>query len=209
MKTAVLFLNGMSNWELAVIISVISLTVMAGVMLFIIGRYVMYKENRLNETIRLETQFLSEEVKRLSVDSKRCEMLSSVALNTQNGVIIADAEGEIIWINRGFRQMTGYDLEGLKKNRGDTLIAASCCPNIELIINQALRMMQSIRYETYTYNKRGKKLWVSSLITPVFDEDSNLKQFVIIDADITELKQMKAEIGMSNTAVMEIKEVII
>lgn len=119
------------------------------------------------------------------------ESLASVTRFTPSGVIIADENGEITYINSGFSKMTGYTLEKLKKNRGRTIMEASCSPNIIEIINEALHYKKSITYETHTFTKYCKKIWLSSTLTPVFDKKGNLKKFVIVDTDITPYKTTK------------------
>ena len=209
MKAITLLLALITNSDQTTIIFAGTVLTLTGITFLYFGFYLIRKEKRLRKIILNETEHLIETIRELCEENERCEMLSSVALNTQNGVIIANADGQVLWVNRAYKQMSGYDPAGLKTNGGtDTLISASCCPDIALYVKEAVRMKQSVRYETCTNDKRGKKLWVSSLITPVFDLAGELKQFVIIDTDITELKQLKEEIGLDYAAVVEIKGLV-
>jgi len=128
---------------------------------------------------------LTRKIKRLEHENDKLEMLSSVAMNTENGVVITDNEGQIEWVNPGFTRMTGYTLSKLKEERGSTIFEASYSPNIVNIINNTITFKKSISYETKMYTKYDKKLWISSLNTPIFTEHGMLKRIVIIDTDIS------------------------
>lgn len=111
------------------------------------------KENCLREIIREKTGRLSSEVEKLKHDNEMLEMLSSVALQTESCVFITDENGEIKWVNPGFTQKTGYSLESFKRVKGNTIMEASCNPNIINIINEALQLKKSVTYESYFYTK--------------------------------------------------------
>ncbi|NIR52081.1 PAS domain S-box protein [candidate division KSB1 bacterium] len=44
-------------------------------------------------------------------------------------------------------------------------------------------------YETTNTTKDGKEYWVSSTLTPIWDENDKLKKLVVIDTDIAERKK--------------------
>jgi len=146
---------------------------------------IIKKGKRINSIIKRKTGKLTSEVKRLEQENDTLEMLSSVALHAENGVIITDNEGEIEWVNPGFTRMTGFTLSKLKEERGSTVFEASYSPHIVNIINNTIAFKKSITYETNMFTKYDKKLWISSLITPIFAENGTLKRIVIIDTDIS------------------------
>jgi len=194
-----------ADLDQSLIIFIIGVLSLCGLALFYFGRYLVRKEKSLREIIVGETKHLIESVKKSKEENEMCEMLSSVALYTQNGVIIANAFGQVLWVNRAHIQMFDYDTAGLKINGGeDTLISASCCPNIELYVKQAVQTKQSVRYETCTLDRYAKKLWVSSLLSPVFNEKDELKRFIIIDTDITELKQSMPALGIDYKELIDV-----
>ena len=146
---------------------------------------IITKGKRINSIIKRKTGKLISKVQILEQENDTLEMLSSVALHAENGVIITDNEGEIEWVNPGFTRMTGFTLSKLKEERGSTVFEASYSPNIVNIINNTITFKKSITYETNMYTKYDKKLWISSLITPIFAENGTLKRIVIIDTDIS------------------------
>jgi len=122
------------------------------------------------------------------------EKLSLVASRTDNAVIIADAEGKIEWINDGFTRMTGETLADLTRSRGATIREASVNPHIEKYLTESVTEKRSVIYESVIVNRQGREICVSSTLTPIFDEQGELRKFVVIDTDITARKQAEDEL---------------
>ncbi len=125
------------------------------------------------------------------------ERLSLVASETGNGIVITDPRGKIIWINRSFRRMTGYNLEELLKRRGRTITAASTNPDIRRIIKSVHETRKPVVYESKLVHRNGTVIHASSTVTPILNSRGKIKNLVIIDADITE--QKKAEEALERT----------
>lgn len=159
--------------------------------LFALRKKIVQKEKRLREIIRTKTEMLTNEVERLKKDNNMLEMLSSVAIHTESCVFVTDENGEIEWANPGFTRKTGYTLEQFKKAKGNTIMEASCHPDIINIINEALQMKKSVTYESFAYTKYCRKFFITSLLTPIFNEAGELKRFVIIDTDISKYVLLK------------------
>ena len=162
--------------------------------LFVLKKRIAQKEKRIREIIRKKTEKLMNEVERLKKENETLEMLSSVAIHTESCVIITDENGEIQWTNPGFTKKTGYTLEKFKKTKGNTIMEASCQPNIINIINEAIQYKKSITYESYAYTKYCKKFFISSLLSPIFNEQGELTRFVIIDTDISKYVLLKDQV---------------
>lgn len=159
--------------------------------LFALRKKIKQKEKRLREIIQRKTGKLTGEIERLKKENEMLSMLSSVAMHTESCVFITDENGEIEWANPGFTSKTGYTLEKFKKAKGNTIMEASCHPDIINIINEALQLKKSVTYESCAYTKYCRKIFISSLLTPIFDEKGELKRFVIIDTDISKYVRLK------------------
>lgn len=159
--------------------------------LFALRKKIIQKEKRIREIIQRKTKKFTSEIEQLKKENEMLEMLSSVALHTENCIFITDENGEIQWANPGFTKKTGYTLEKFKKVKGNTIMEASCNPDIINIINEALQYKKSIIYESFAYTKYCKKFFISSLLSPIFNEKGELKRFVIIDTDISKYILLK------------------
>ena len=128
--------------------------------------------------------------KSYELEQKKTELqnLSLVANETHNSVIIADTMGEIQWVNGGFEKMSGYTMDEFKKTRGRTLMEVSANPNFSHLLSECINKKESLVYESLNERKNGDKTWVQSTLTPVIRKDGTLNEIIVIDADITNLK---------------------
>lgn len=133
---------------------------------------------------------VTEEVER----REEFKMLSMVADETDNAVIITDAFGKTRYVNRGFEKLTGYTLEEMKGEKpGDLLQGPGTSAETVAEISRKLQNHEPFYDELLNYNKRGEAYWISVSINPVFDDHGKLSSFISIQADITESKQRALE----------------
>ncbi|MFQ5649590.1 MAG: response regulator [bacterium] len=162
-------------------------------------RQLQKKRWHLEEIVERRTAELQTEKKKVEQAALELEKLSLVASEPDNGVMIANAEGEIEWINAGFTRLSGYTLEEFRSARGRTLFEVSTNPRIAQLIEQCIQKRKSIVYESINVSKTGEEYCVSSTLTPIFDEDSSLKNLIVIDTDITHLKKTEQALVESQT----------
>ncbi len=125
---------------------------------------------------------------------EKMRLLSLVADETDNSVIIADAGGFIEYVNSGFERLTGYALEEVKgKKPGWVLQGKHTNPETVKRIREKLNLREPFYEEILNYNREGKPYWISLAINPVFDQQGQLKQFVSVQANITITKTISLE----------------
>lgn len=117
------------------------------------------------------------------------ELLSLVANETDNSVVITDKNGLTEYVNRGFTKLTGFtDDDILGKKPGEVLQGPETDPSTKREIHDALSAGRPIYTEILNYAKDGHKYWISLAINPVFDAQGEIKQFVSIQANVTQTK---------------------
>lgn len=120
-------------------------------------------------------------------------MLSLVANETDNAVIISDSEGLIEYVNNGFYRLTGWSLEEVRgKKPGSFLQGEETDPRTVDVIRQKLKNRDAFYDEILNYRKDGSPYWTSLSINPVFNE-GQLTNFIAVQADITRVKQMSLD----------------
>ena len=130
--------------------------------------------------------------------------LSLVAAKTDNAVIITDARGQIQWVNDGFTRISGYTMsEALGKVPGKLLQGPGTDPETVKRIGQKIRDKVSFHEEILNYTKDGRPYWLSLNVTPIFDENGVLVNFIAIEADVTERK--KAEENLKRLSLVAAK----
>lgn len=117
-------------------------------------------------------------------------MLSLVANETDNAVIISNADGLIEYVNNGFYRLTGWSLDEVKgKKPGSFLQGEETDYRTVDVIRQKLKNREAFYDEILNYRKDGSPYWTSLSINPVFKE-GQLVNFIAVQADITRVKQM-------------------
>ena len=147
---------------------------------------------------------LDETAEQLRRQRAELERLSVVASGTESLVIIADADGRIEWVNPAFERKTGYTLrESRGRTPGSFLQGPGSDKAVTEQIRRALRARQSSAGELLNYAKDGTPYWVSFQITPIFDEDGELLQFISVQNDTTERKVREQEVIDQNVMLEE------
>lgn len=148
--------------------------------------------------LRIAKEILEDKVedrtKELQVKNIELEKLSLVASETDNAIMIFDADKQLEWVNTGFEKLTEFTLEEYRKNRGISLDHVSSNKDVPVFINDIINEKKSIVYESEILSKSGKHYWLSSTLTPIFDSEGNLKNIVVIETDITLRKKMEEQI---------------
>lgn len=115
--------------------------------------------------------------------------LSIVASHTDNGVLIADKEGKILWINEGFSKLIGFSLSEIRQLMGEDIFLSSNKTDLKKDVEHAVKNKTKVNYISEFKTKSGKTIWLNTLINPIFDENGEVEQFVILETDISALKQ--------------------
>lgn len=131
--------------------------------------------------------------KKINEENKR---LSLVAKGTDNIIVITDKDKRIEWVNEPFVTLTGYSLEEvIGKKPGKILQYEGTDKNTVLQIREALNNQTSFKGEIKNRSKSGKKYWLEISISPVFNDNNELINFIAIESDITEKKRKDINIA--------------
>jgi len=156
------------------------------------------------KVVKYATDITSEVAKRLEI-----ELLSMVANETDNSVVITDKDQKIEYVNPGFTKVTGYTFEEVRgKKPGDFLQGPLTDPKTKQEIREAIHAQKPLYCEILNYNKKGSSYWVSLAINPVFNKDGKLERFISIQSDVTATKQKALESSMQLDAISRTQAVI-
>ena len=134
----------------------------------------------------------------------RLRMLSLVASKSGSSVIIMDAGGRVEWVNEAFTTLTGYRLEQVR-GRDPMAVLAGRDTDSEVLASVRRRMAdrQDLTEELLYYKRSGERYWVSTTITPVFDERGAVEKFIAVETDVTGARQIQAELIRARDAAEE------
>lgn len=155
--------------------------------LWISGSYnaVTDKHGKVIRVVKIANDITAEVARRAEI-----EIISLVANETNNSVIITDAEQNIIYVNPGFTKMTGYSAqEAIGKNPGALLQGPLTTPKTKEEIRTAIREKKPIYTEILNYHKNGDTYWVSLMINPILNKQGEVEKFVSIQSNVSAIKE--------------------
>ncbi len=140
---------------------------------------------------------------------REVRLLSLVANETDNSVIITDADERIEYVNPGFTKMTGYTYEEVKgKKPGEILQGKGTSAETKREIREKLNARQPFYNEILNYHKNGEPYWISLAINPVMGADGKVERFISIQANVTDTKERALEASTKMDAIMQSNAVI-
>nr|AML78261.1 putative LOV domain-containing protein [Glaucocystis sp. BC-2016] len=115
--------------------------------------------------------------------------------STREGIVISDmrtpCRQPLIFVNRGFEDMTGYRAEDILGRNCNFLQGPDTEREDVTMISEAIRAKKPLRIEILNYRKDGTKFWNYLSLTPIIDLAGNLTHFIGVQFDITERKQLE------------------
>lgn len=133
---------------------------------------------------------------------KRRKLLESVITNTSESVIIlevaeGDTEPEIMYVNSGFSEMTGYSSSDVMGERIDKLFDEST----DLVNAEKLKSALSTRIscdtELLISRKDGSTFWFHLSMVPVKSVNGDISHMVITGQDMTKRRMAEEELHKS------------
>jgi two-component system NtrC family sensor kinase len=133
----------------------------------------------LTLTDETEAVRIQQELRQATRDASR---LALVARHMDDGVVIADAEGRIEWVNDAFTQMSGYTFaEAIGRMRTE-LLGIDQLPAIDMAAMSAGDSVVLPDFETRT--KDGRPCWLSVELYRV-DDDDGMAWLMGVERDVT------------------------
>jgi PAS domain S-box-containing protein len=124
------------------------------------------------------------------------ERIALVAENTDNLVVITDAERKIIWVNQAYTIITGYSLDEIVGRPAGFVQFENTDQNIVNEIREKLDKHLPVERELLNRSKDGKEYWVRLNISPVY-KDNRFVGFISVEREITEEKQLVNKLAQS------------
>lgn len=172
----------------------------------------LVKTNEQKTYYLIQTEQQKEEIivqsEKLKDSNKELEKLSIVASETTNAIKIIKPNGIIEWVNKGFSKLYGFTFNELKDRDLLDIHKIDNTINIELFIKKCLTHGEHCNYETLTERKDGKKVWVHSTLSPIYNEKDEIVKIIAIDSDISALKDAETAIKQQSEEIRAQKEAL-
>jgi PAS domain S-box-containing protein len=122
-------------------------------------------------------------------------ILSSIAAENTNGVVISDKEGKIEWANKSFERITGYTLDEFKGTKpGKYLQGKDTNPETINYLRKQIHAGEPFVCEILNYHKTGRPYWLRIQGQALKDKDGNIIKYFAIEEDITKEKETQQKL---------------
>lgn len=154
-----------------------------------------------NRKINQQNEQIAFQAEELTLKNRELQRLSIVAEKTNNAVIIMNANGQIEWANEGFEKQHEYKLYEYIELNGKNFIDISTYKEAKKLLHNCRKQKTPATYESEIVTKSGKTKWLQTTLTPVINSSNEIDKFVIIDTDITKLKEAESNILQKNSEI--------
>ncbi|AMR30126.1 hypothetical protein A0256_01185 [Mucilaginibacter sp. PAMC 26640] len=140
-------------------------------------------------------------VEDISWEKKREEqlkVLSQIAENNINAVIITDNRGVITWVNKSFTKMTGYEPgEAIGLKPGHLLQGAGTDKTTVKYLKNQISKSLPFQTDIFNYTKSGKGYWLRIQGQPIRNDNDEVVAFFAVEENITREKEIQNLIKQS------------
>lgn len=138
--------------------------------------------------------FFKDSTERRKVEEK-LRVLSRIAEQTSNSVILTDEGDKITWVNEAFTRMTGYASEEvIGLDQSALLHGAKTDKVVAAYMAYQKREGKSFKVELLNYKKDGATYWSEISCEPLLDDEGRVQQHFCIETDITERKRLQRQL---------------
>ena len=116
------------------------------------------------------------------------------------GILITDPnlpDNPIIYASPGAEKLTGYLAEELVGHNCRMLQGAGTDPETVKLIREAIAAQKECSAEILNYRKDGTPFWNALYISPVRDEQGKLYNFIGVQVDVSERRNLESQIHQS------------
>ena len=123
---------------------------------------------------------------------------------TDLSVVIADASGQIIWVNASFTRMCGYNSDELiGKKPGHILSGPLTDRSPRSVLNRAISKGVRVHTRIVNYNKAGQPYWAEIHLEPIHDSKGRICGYLSIEKDVTVEEKHQHDIGELSASMYE------
>jgi len=136
----------------------------------------------------ITSKYLAEEQLRLA---------ACVFENSQNGILITDADAKIIKVNRVFCEITGYTANAVLGRKPSLLRSGHHDNNFYIQLWSELKKSGEWQGEIWNRRKNGELYQELLSISAIYDKNGAVQQYVGIFTDLTEQRRLEEQLRQS------------
>lgn len=138
----------------------------------------------------------------------RANLLLQLVENTQDGVVVAEKEGQdtiIIYVNSAFEKLTGYKSEEILYQDCRFLQGSDTNQEEVKLIRKAIDAEEPVRSIIKNYRKDGSVFWNELSVTPYYDALDKITYYIGIQKDVTQIVELQKSLELAKAEIAELK----
>lgn len=153
--------------------------------------YARKKKLQIDSLKKRATSKILKQKKHLERANKRLSILATAIEQSPTSIIITDENGYIQHVNKKFTEISGYELEDVK-GKTPRILKSGFTPDSQYeFLWESIRSGVTWRGEFYNKSKSGKHFWERAAISPVFDSEGKIINYIAIKEDVNQLKEQE------------------
>ncbi len=105
--------------------------------------------------------------------------------------------GDIEWVNAGFRRLFGYRLGEWVKHKSRNIIGPNTDSKIKIAFQKCIQNKQAITYELKVLSKEHETVYIQANLVPILDDDNDkIIKIIAVDSNISNLKMAENKITL-------------
>jgi PAS domain S-box-containing protein len=122
---------------------------------------------------------------------------STIVENSPASVVITNTNGDIKFLNSNFQQLTGYNYDELTGKNISMLRSSFQKKEFRQSIRETLKTGGKWKGELLNVSKKGDSYWVLATISPIYNKNNEITNYISIQEDITYLKKIEEDLKQS------------
>lgn len=148
----------------------------------ILIKELLYYNNKINNYEHTINK-LDISLKDTLAEKDKYELLALVTQQTESGIMLLNANADIIWVNNAFERMYEYKFTEFISTLGNNIRQTSFNPKITDRLNRCQNKFECVIYEALNVTKSGKKIWTHTSLIPLV-KNGKLLGMATVDSDI-------------------------
>ena len=119
------------------------------------------------------------------------ELTTQINHEDYDALVLTDTSQNILWVNDGFKNMTGYTKKFAIGKRPSFLQGEKTSTSIKIQLRDELAFNHTYSGSIINYRKNGELYLCQITILPIYNLDEKLKYYMAIEKDETKMNHSK------------------
>ncbi len=142
--------------------------------------------------------WLTKDITERKEKEEKLELAASVFSHAREGIAITDATASFVEVNDTYTEITGYSREELIGKNLTMFQSGEQSRDFYAEMTRSIISTGHWTGEVWSRRKNGEAIAVSQKIDVVYDENGNIKNYVVMCSDITVMKEYQAQLERSS-----------